>query len=115
MKEYKNLSPSQLVDATTRLHFETDIRTEAERRRSQELARLIRMAAGFISGRVLAPIARWYRREQLREDLMRLDDRTLADIGISRVDIPDFVEFAHQPQSANDAGAVSEPRSRLAA
>ena len=116
MTEYPNLPLSQLGDAETRLHYETDLKAEAERRRSEEMARLIRLAAGFVGRRVLAPIARWYRREQLREDLMRLDDRTLADIGLSRVDIPKFVEVAHPPKFANDtSGTQSEPRRRLAA
>ena len=115
MTQYNNLPLSQLVDVKSDLTPEA-LRIEAERRRSEEMARLIRLAAGFIGRRVLGPIVRWYRREQLREDLMRLDDRTLADIGISRNDIPRFVQVAHQPEFANDAsGAPREPRSRLAA
>jgi uncharacterized protein YjiS (DUF1127 family) len=104
------------MDFETRLKFEKNLKAEAAALRSQELLRLARLVGGFLNHRILTPIGRWYRRQQLREDLMRLDDRTLDDIGISRVDIPRFVDTAYAPNAANDASdSESDPRSRLAA
>jgi uncharacterized protein YjiS (DUF1127 family) len=44
------------------------------------------------AGRVLAaaaqPLSGWWARTQVHDELMALDDRMLADIGISRADIP---------------------------
>lgn len=41
---------------------------------------------------VFAPLVRWYRRSQAMQELYRLDDRMLADIGINRGDIPAVVK-----------------------
>lgn len=40
---------------------------------------------------IVAPLVRWYRRSQALQELSRLDDRMLADIGINRGDIPALV------------------------
>ncbi len=57
-------------------------------------------------GALWAPLAALYRRHRLYEELMELDDRLLADIGIGRVDIPRIVDgsFRH-PASAAHAAA----------
>ena len=40
--------------------------------------------------------AQWRRRQQAYGELMALDDRSLADIGIRRSDIPAIVEGYHE-------------------
>jgi uncharacterized protein YjiS (DUF1127 family) len=42
----------------------------------------------MLAAKVAAPIKEWRRSLQTREELMALDDRTLADIGLTRRDIP---------------------------
>jgi len=41
---------------------------------------------------IAKPLVRWYRRNALYQEMMSLDDRTLADIGMSRFDVPYFVQ-----------------------
>lgn len=53
----------------------TDFRQKASRRRSRNLR-----------GRVRVWLREWRRRTRERAELAALDDRTLADIGISRAD-----------------------------
>ena len=76
---------------------------EAHYLRAKELARLGRLAraavAGFFRATLLAPVVRWYRRRKFYQELMRLDDRTLADIGILRCDIPKVVRNSYGPRN----------------
>jgi uncharacterized protein YjiS (DUF1127 family) len=48
--------------------------------------------------------AEWRRKQQAYSELMSLDDRSLADIGIRRSEIPAIVEGNHE--------AVQPPRER---
>ena len=77
---------------------------EAQYLRSKELARLAGLARAWVVGAVrawlLAPVVRWYRRRKFYQELMRLDDRTLADIGILRCDIPKVVRNSYGPRTA---------------
>ena len=77
---------------------------EAHYLRAKELTRLGRLArasvAGFFRATLLAPVVRWYRRRKFYQELMRLDDRTLADIGILRCDIPRMVRNSYAPRTA---------------
>ena len=77
---------------------------EAQYMRTKALARLVRLAGASVAGVfrawVLAPAVRWYRRRKTYQELMRLDDRTLADIGILRCDIPTVVRNADAPRTA---------------
>ena len=41
-------------------------------------------------------VAEWRRRQQAYGELMSLDDRSLADIGIRRAEIPAIVEGRHK-------------------
>ena len=78
--------------------------TEAQYLRARELARLAGLARASVVGAVrawlLAPVVRWYRRRKFYQELMRLDDRTLADIGILRCDIPKVVRNSYGPRTA---------------
>ena len=77
---------------------------EAQYMRTKALARLVRLArawvAGVVRARLLAPVVRWDRRRKFYQELMGLDDRTLADIGILRCDIPRMVRNAYGPRTA---------------
>ncbi len=77
---------------------------EAQYLRTKELARLVRLAgagvAGLFRAWLLAPVVRWYRRRKLYQELTRLDDRMLLDIGIARRDIPRLVGNAYAPRTA---------------
>jgi uncharacterized protein YjiS (DUF1127 family) len=48
----------------------------------------------FVAAR--AAIARWRQRQRAYGELMALDDRSLADIGIHRSQIPAIVEESYQ-------------------
>ncbi|MBV8889961.1 MAG: DUF1127 domain-containing protein [Alphaproteobacteria bacterium] len=50
----------------------------------------------------------WRRREQAYDELMRLDDRSLADIGIRRSEIPAIVEGVHG--STRSSGFAGRPK-----
>ena len=77
---------------------------EAQYMRAKELARLVRLArasvVGLFRASLRAPVVRWYRRRKFYQELMRLDDRTLADIGILRCDIPKMVRNSYAPRTA---------------
>ena len=77
---------------------------EAHYLRAKELARLGRLAraavVGFFRASLLAPVVRWYRRRKFYQELIGLDDRTLADIGILRCDIPRMVRNSYAPRTA---------------
>ncbi len=77
---------------------------EAQYLRTKELARLVRLAGASVASVfrawVLAPAVRWDRRRKTYRELMRLDDRTLADIGILRCDIPQMVGNSYAPRTA---------------
>lgn len=50
---------------------------------------------------IIAPVRRWHRRNQAYRQLASLDDRMLADIGITRADIPVLVRnWDGEPLSA---------------
>lgn len=62
-------------------------------------------------------LADWRRREAARAELEQLDDRTLADIGIRRSDIPFVFERGYRPGQpeltvgpARPANANARPR-----
>lgn len=63
--------------------------------------------------------AEWRRRAHAYEELMALDDRSLADIGIHRSQIPGIVQGADRPRArieAEPGHAAFNPRhTRLAA
>ena len=78
--------------------------SEAQYLRAKELARLVGLARAWVAGlfraSLLAPVVRWYRRRRFHQELMGLDDRTLADIGILRCDIPEVVRNSYAPRTA---------------
>ena len=67
------------------------IMAEARRMQSEVLGRMVRMAgarvASALRAGLIAPVVRWTRRRRTINELRELDDRMLADIGITRGDI----------------------------
>lgn len=61
---------------------------------------LRRLAAAFAW--VLGAVARWRRRERAIEELMSLDDKTLADIGLHRTEIRSAVKDAAAPEAIRE-------------
>jgi uncharacterized protein YjiS (DUF1127 family) len=47
---------------------------------------------------VVAPVVTWYNRQRMFEELNGLSDRVLADIGLTRAQLPSFVKQAYRPQ-----------------
>jgi uncharacterized protein YjiS (DUF1127 family) len=65
-------------------------------------ATVMRLSAR-IGRRLIAPFAAMRRRQREYEELMSLDDRVLADIGITRGDIPYLLRnSANQGKAGND-------------
>ncbi len=76
-----------------------------------ELRRVAAVARGeaFLSGlraigrflpRLVAPVVAWRRYRAARAELLALDDRTLADIGIARADVPRVAAGLWMPAAA---------------
>ena len=55
---------------------------------------------------LVAPLVGIYQRRRLNEELMELDDRLLADIGIGRADIGRIVDGAFRDHASNQHGAA---------
>lgn len=58
----------------------------------------------------ISAVAEWRRREIARAELEALDDRTLADIGLSRADIPLAISGRLRPRDPVFGEPVSRPR-----
>ena len=87
-KELKSSAWGEEIDAAA-------IEAAAREARARELARLVGLLAGKVksafNAAVVAPMARWRRREALAQELYSLDERMLKDIGVSRGEIPYLV------------------------
>jgi uncharacterized protein YjiS (DUF1127 family) len=70
-----------------------------------------------IAGRGLAiaarPLAGWWSRTQVQDELMGMDDRMLADIGISRADIPAVAAGRYQGHTIRAPRLVAEQVNHL--
>ena len=80
----------------------TTMKTE---RRPSALGRRL---AQFVQAWLVAPVVRWHKRNELYREMMDLDDRTLADIGISRFDIPYFVRNTPVDADMAETGSSNE-------
>ena len=60
----------------------------SDRRRDDSIQPVSRLFRSWIA----EPLVRWHRRNVLYREMMSLNDRTLADIGMSRFDVPYFVQ-----------------------
>ncbi len=52
-----------------------------------------------VAGKLYAPIKNWAVERATRDELMSLDDRTLADIGLTRGDIPQVAAGLWVPEN----------------
>jgi uncharacterized protein YjiS (DUF1127 family) len=52
---------------------------------------------------IVAPVVGWYNRQRMFEELNGLSDRALADIGLTREQIPTFVKQAYRQEHAASA------------
>ena len=68
----------------------------ARQERAEVTGALLRQAGAAISRWLVMPVVAWYQREQLRLQLSGMDDRLLADVGLTRGDIPRVVRNAHE-------------------
>ena len=93
----------QLGLYTERLVVRTEdmwrIENAARQIRARELARLVRAAWAWVKTYLVEPIASALRAERAYRELMALDDRTLADIGIARSEISGIVARSIAPHS----------------
>ncbi len=98
LSEPERWTPPALVDHEA-------LAAEARALRAQALAGYGRALARLWRKAIVAPVARWIERERLVRELSMLDDRELADLGISRGLIP---YIAAGNFTANDEGARHE-------
>ena len=59
--------------------------------------------------KMLANLAEWRRQHRASEELYSLDDRSLADIGITRAEIPYLLARPAEPASGPSRSAREEP------
>ncbi len=94
-----------------------EIRTAAAT--AESMAEEIHVAVGtvarFVREWLVLPVKAWYRRGKLSEEMMGMDDRALADIGISRAQVQWVVSGAFSAtetprrQSAEESTIVHLP------
>jgi uncharacterized protein YjiS (DUF1127 family) len=81
--------------------------------RDRVFRRAVIGSAGFLRRALIEPIVRWERRRATIRALSSLDDRMLADIGISRNEIDQMV-LGRLPRRGDCARAPSPPRPEAA-
>jgi uncharacterized protein YjiS (DUF1127 family) len=93
----QNMTTEPLMNRQLTLFAETvvpssvytlELEMEARRLRAREINRLLRRFGRFLRDKLIEPLVRVAERDRVYRELMALDDRTLADIGIARHQIP---------------------------
>lgn len=80
--------------------------TAARIERAEFIGRVVTRLSAWIVRGMIAPFAAMRRRQREYEELMSLDDHILADIGITRGDIPYLIKnCANQGKAGNDNSA----------
>lgn len=64
-------------------------------------------------GWIASPLAAWWTRSRLHDELMSMDDRMLADIGISRADIPAVAAGSYRGETSGNEWRIVEHVRRL--
>jgi uncharacterized protein YjiS (DUF1127 family) len=62
---------------------------------------------------VASPLVGWWERATLQDELTQLDDRMLADIGISRADIPAVAAGRYLGRTLDTPRMVAEQANRV--
>jgi|GEM_PF-2090975 len=70
--------------------------------------------AELVRAWLVSPVVRWHRRNELYREMIDLDDRTLADIGLTRYDIPYFVRHAEFDAETQESGRANDDHPVLA-
>ncbi|MBI1775315.1 MAG: DUF1127 domain-containing protein [Proteobacteria bacterium] len=81
------------------------IEREARQLRDENLAAAL-STFGRVVGRLARRVAAWRERRATYAELVRLDDRMLADIGLNRGEIQAAAEFGQLPSRSHDASMV---------
>ncbi len=79
--------------------------------RALAFIRLMTALGAFLKRRIVDPIKNWHERRELRDALMLLDDRLLADIGINRWEISGIVADAVRSATV-DGASTARARAR---
>lgn len=87
---------------TASSQYPISARDKAMMARGEAIADAFGGIAGFVgkvAAKLFAPIKNWAIERATRDELMSLDDRTLADIGLTRGDIPQVAAGLWVPEN----------------
>lgn len=105
---YKMKVPTEDVAPYVNRQTEAELIRQADIMRGEALAQLAGRVAAFVR-KLRANIAETFEQSRTMRELAKLDDRELADIGISRGDIPAFAMGARRAESAKSVEDVKVP------
>lgn len=89
--------------------YTLELEMEVRRLRAREINRLLRRFGRFLRDKLIEPLVRAAERDRVYRELMALDDRTLADIGIARHQIPAIAARVAARVAENAAQPVAAP------
>jgi len=89
-----------------RYDIDSRLQAAAMQARAEFIAETIVGAFRLVRRAIVTPLANWYRRERLYEELNSLSDRMLADIGLSRADVARVARAAYGSKDEAAAPAI---------
>lgn len=105
---YKMKVPTEDVAPYVNRQSEAELIRQADIMRGEALAQMGRHVAAFVR-KLRANIAQAFEQSRTMRELASLDDRELADIGISRGDIPAFAMGTFHVDRVKSKQDVQEP------